>query len=99
MHPSGSGSVSQPSAAAIATPSDSAPLVVPGGECSGVWKIAHDPLSPSARRNSPAASGDTTCAHTLIEPADSPNAVALPGSPPNAATLLTTPAPASAAPL
>jgi hypothetical protein len=42
------------------------------------------PLCAIARWNSPLAAGDPTSAAVMLAPADSPNTVTLPGSPPNA---------------
>src|ERR1051325_3503280 len=49
--------------------------------------VVQPPLSLIARGNSPALAGDATCAQVSNEPADSPNSVTLPGSPPNWAML------------
>ena len=45
------------------------------------------PLWPIARWNSPAAAGEAMRWLTVYEPADRPNRVTRPGSPPNAAML------------
>src|SRR5262245_53248458 len=51
--------------------------------------VVQPPLSLIARWNSPAPplAGDATCRQVSSEPADSPNSVTLPGSPPNCAML------------
>src|SRR5262245_15383724 len=46
--------------------------------------IAHAPLSMMARWNRSLLAGDSRCRHVLMPPADSPNSVTLPGSPPKA---------------
>ena len=49
--------------------------------------VRNGPLSKIARWNSPALAGDMTRAAVLVDPADWPPTVTLPGSPPNAAML------------
>ena len=58
-----------------------------GGECARPL-----PLCTIARRNSPVASGVASTPPTIVAPADWPNRVTLPGSPPKAAIVLPHPA-------
>ena len=57
------------------------------GESAGGMSVVPVPLSSTARRNRPFASGDPMSAPTLIAPADSPKIVTRDGSPPKRAML------------
>ena len=57
------------------------------GPASSMGRAAGDPLCMMARRKSPAAAGVPMRVPTLMAPADSPNTVTFPGSPPKASML------------
>ena len=57
------------------------PVLAPAGP-------SEAPLMPIARWKRPRASGEAISTLTLIEPAERPNTVTLPGSPPNALDVL-----------
>ena len=84
------------SCSTVVTPASVAAVTPASSACARVRIAAdgprpiHAPLCEIARCKRPFASGDATSDAIAIAPADWPNTVTLPGSPPNAAMLLCT---------